>query len=105
MAELNTEPTVEPDLGKLKPVAFSISTHDVQALFACSINPEQYMQCILAGLRDNGCTAVEGVLKLKLAHGKVCKLKDSIHEAQSEFTYVWLPEEYVYAIQNGGGLA
>jgi hypothetical protein len=99
-----TDPSIESDLGKLKPIAVAISTDDVQALFACGTDPNQYSQLILAKLKDAGAP-VEGVFKLKLAHGKVCKLKDSIHEAQSEFTYVWLPEEYVYAIQNGGGLA
>lgn len=96
----------EPFLDTLeKPVSFSISTHDIQALFACRTNPDAYMQCILAGLRDAGCAAVEGVLHLKLSHGALCKLKDNPLKPQEEFTYVWLPPEYVRAIKNGAPAA
>jgi hypothetical protein len=79
------------------PIAVTVSTDDVRALFACETTPYQYMQLILAKLKDAGAP-VEGMLELRLAHGKVAKLKDSALEPQTEFTYVWLPELYVHAI-------
>ena len=96
-------PDLPADLVKEpKPIAVAISTDDVRMLFACGTNPDQYMQCVLAKLKDAGAP-VEGTLRYRLAHGAVCKLKDSVMEAQTEFTYLWLPEAYVAAIAARGG--
>jgi hypothetical protein len=86
----------------LKPISFSISADDIQALYACKTNPDQYTQLLLAKLRDCG-GPVEGALTLRLAHGRLAKLKDNPLEAQNEFVYCWLPDEYVAAIAQGAG--
>jgi hypothetical protein len=97
--------TLEQEILKApKPISFSISTDDIQALYACKTNPDQYNQLLLARLRDCG-GPVEGQLTLKLAHGRLAKMKDSPLEAQTEFTYIWLPAEYVAAIAAGTGRA
>ena len=85
-----------------KPVAARISTTDVQMLYACNTNPDAFLQCILAALKDAGCPAVEGVLKLRLNRGAVAKMKDNPLEPKDYFEYLWLPPEYVAAIANGG---
>jgi hypothetical protein len=77
-----------------KPIAVQISTDDIQALFAAHTTPNSFMQLILAKLKDAGAP-IEGVLHLKLAHGKVFKMKDSIFEEQAAFTYLWIPEAYL----------
>jgi hypothetical protein len=87
-----------------KPISVEISTQDVQMLFACHTNPEQYMQLILAKLKDAGAP-VEGTLRLRLAHGAVCKLKDNPMQEQAAFVYMWLPEQYVHAIAQGAAQA
>lgn len=97
---MNADTTPEEPQSEFAPIAVAISTHDIQALYACNTNPDSYMQCILAKLKDAGAP-VEGVLKLRLAHGAVCKLKDNPMKPQEEFTYIWIPEEYRLAIQNG----
>jgi hypothetical protein len=84
-----------------KPISISVSTNDVQALFACGTSPDQYNQLLLAKLRDAGAP-VEGTLRLRLAHGKLFKMKDSVMQEQSEFTYLWLPDGYVEAIGQVG---
>jgi hypothetical protein len=95
---LEQEATANPP----KPISFSVSTDDIQALYACRTNPDQYTQLLLAKLRDCG-GPVEGALTLRLAHGKLAKLKDNPLEAQNEFVYCWLPDEYVAAIAQGAG--
>lgn len=62
------------------------------------------MQLILAKLKDAGAP-VEGMLHLKMAHGKVFKMKDSVLEEQPSFCYIWLPDEYVDAIGGQVGRA
>lgn len=96
MTELITDVIEGP-----RPIAISISTDDVQALYACNTGPEAYNQLILAKLKDAGAP-VEGLLRLKLAHGKVAKVKDNPLEPATEFVYMWLPENYVYAIATAG---
>lgn len=96
MSELINEPIIEGP----KPISISVSTADVQMLFACGTNPDQYNQLLLAKLKDAG-GPVEGVLKLRLAHGQLFKVKDSIMQEQLEFIYMWLPDAYVHAIKVG----
>lgn len=91
---MNTE---EPIVEGPRPIAVSISTHDVQALYACNTSPDSYNQLILAKLKDSGAP-VEGTLRLRLAHGAVCRVKDNPLEPANEFVYMWLPEAYVAAI-------
>lgn len=86
-----------------KPITVGISTADVAALFACNTDPYQYMQLILAKLKDAG-VPVEGTLHLKLAHGKVFKVKTNPLVEQSEFKYLWLPEAYVLGLAQMGGV-
>jgi hypothetical protein len=86
--------------GGLKPVAVTVSANDIRMLWAMRIPPDQYIQLIYAKLRDAGCTAVEGVLQLRLAHGKLCKVKTEAHVEQDGFDYIWLPDQYVEAIAN-----
>lgn len=87
-----------------KPISVSVSTRDVQMLHACGTGPEQYKQLLLAKLKDAG-GPVEGMLTLRLAHGELFKMKDNPLEEREEFTYLWLPDAYVAAIAQGGGLA
>jgi len=86
-----------------KPIAAAISTDDIQALYAMGTNPDAFNQLILAKLKDAGAP-IEGTLRLRPAHGKVFKLKDSILQEQTEFCYMWMPDAYVEAIANAGGV-
>ncbi len=84
-----------------KPISIEVSTNDVQALFACGTSPHTYNQLLLAKLKDAG-GPVEGTLTLKLAHGQLFKLKDNPLEEKAAFAYLWLPDQYVNAIAQGG---
>lgn len=87
--------------GVPKPIMITISNLDVKMLAASRTSPEGYMQCILAALKDAGAP-VEGVLKLKLAHGAVARVKPNPMVDEGGFKYVWLAPEYVAAIAKGG---
>lgn len=76
-----------------KPIAVTVSTSDVHALFMCDTSPDAYQQLLLAKLKDAG-GPVEGALRLRLCEGKMFKLKDSLLQEQTEFTYLWLPAAY-----------
>ena len=95
-------PTTEEILHAPKPIGARISTADVRALFACNTSPDAYMQCILGALKDAGAP-VEGTIRLRLSHGAVAKVKDSVLQEQDYFEYIWLSEEYVAAIASGAG--
>jgi len=99
------DPKLAADLayGGLKPIAVTVSANDIRMLWAMRTPPDQYIQLIYAKLRDAGCTAVEGVLQLRLAHGKLCKVKTEAHVEQDGFSYIWLPDSYVQAIASGAG--
>ena len=86
--------------GGFKPIAVTIAANDIRMLWAMRTPPDQYIQLIYAKLRDAGCTAVEGVLHLTLAHGKLAKVKVDPLVEQDVFDYVWLPDSYVQAIAN-----
>jgi hypothetical protein len=98
---MQTEQAVAQELARApKPISISVATKDIQMLYACQTNPDQYSQLLLAKLKDAG-GPVGGVLKLRLAHGQLFKLKDSVLEERTEFTYLWLPEAYVHAMTAG----
>jgi hypothetical protein len=91
---MHSDAAVQETLAGPKPVSVEISTGDIQMLYAMRTSPAQFMQLILAKLKDAGAP-VEGALNLRLAHGKVFKMKDDPLREQPSFTYLWLPEAYV----------
>jgi hypothetical protein len=82
-----------------KPIAVAISTDDIRMLFATQTNPDEFLQLILAKLKDAGAP-VEGALRLRLAHGQVYKMRTDPMKPQDAFEYVWLPEIYVASLQS-----
>lgn len=85
---------------KEKPIAVTISSDDIQRLYAAQTSPFMFMQCILAKLKDAGAP-IEGALTLKLAHGQVYKMKTNPMVEQDGFQYMWLPEQYVHSMNVG----
>jgi hypothetical protein len=96
-----TEPEKQVIDSEFRPIAVSISTNDIQVLYATNTSPYMYQQLILAKLKDAGCPAIEGAAILKLTHGALTKVKDNPLKPEESFCYVWLPQEYVAAIAAG----
>lgn len=93
----------EPEIPGPKPIAVTISTDDIQALFSCGTSPTAFNQLIMAKLKDAGAP-IEGVLLLKPSHGSVYKLKDDPLKEQDAFCYMWIPEAWGEAMKSAGGL-
>lgn len=78
-----------------QPIAVVVNAQEVGRLFALHTSPQQYSQYILEKLRDLG-GPVEGVLELKLTHGRMARVRDNAPGLPpGQFIYVWLPEEMV----------
>jgi hypothetical protein len=86
-----------------KPVGIFVSTMEIQVLYASGTNPFAYNQFLLEKLRDAGAP-VEGAIHLRLAHGQLFKLKTNPVNPEDGFRYLWLPENYSYALQQAGGV-
>lgn len=82
-----------------KPVKIEITTDDVHKLFLAGTSPTMYMQLLLAKLKDAG-GPVEGTLNLRLAHGKLFKVKTDVLRQQDSFAYLWLPDAYVAGMRD-----
>lgn len=83
-----------------KPIAIEIPGRDIQMLHAMNTDKETFAQLILAKLKDAGAP-VEGVLRYSIAHGKVYKVRDSVLVEQDSFQYIWMPEAYCAAMEQG----
>lgn len=71
---MHEDAVVQEILEGPKPIAIEISTQDIRMLFACHTSPTAYQQLLLAKLKDAGAP-VEGTLNLRLAHGKLYKMR------------------------------
>lgn len=97
---------------ELRPIAIRVAGNDIRRLHASHYSPYQFAQYLLEHFKRAG-VPVYGVLELKLAHGKICKVKDKMPDffngaaprATDYFEYVWLPESTWNDIQAAGGLS
>lgn len=92
---MTEDQVVQKNLAGPKPIAIQVSSIDIQMLYACRTDPHTYGQLLLAKLKDVGGPVEWSPQGLRLAHGQLFKMKDSVLEAQDEFTYLWLPDAYV----------
>lgn len=74
-------------------------------MYAAKYSPFEFSQYLLARLKEKG-GPVEGTegLKLTLAHGKLLKVRTPVDGAQGVFDYLWLPEPWIAALNEQGGL-
>jgi hypothetical protein len=102
-AQSPAEAQMLAEMGRWKPVAITLDAQEFGALYATKTSPNGFIQYLLAKLKTTGAVPVEGVLALRLAHGKLFKLKDS-PLGKGYFSYIWLPENYWQTIQAMGGV-
>jgi hypothetical protein len=87
-----------PDTVKVqKPVCVALHAQEIGRLYADRVTPFEYMQGLLYRLREAGAP-VEGTNILRLAHGKVFKLRQS-NLGRAWVSYLWLPEEKVAELE------
>jgi hypothetical protein len=80
-----------------KPIVVSVDAQELGMLAAMHTSPYGYQQYILAKLKESGAP-VEGVLDLRLAHGKLARVKNSIM-GKGQFDYMWVPDYFWEAMQ------
>ena len=73
-----------------KPCGVTIDAQTLGRLYTDKCSPWEFNQFLFMQFKQAGCSAVEGVLKLKLTRGKVFKLKSS--PGEMEFHYMWMPD-------------
>ena len=79
------------------PIVVSLDAQEIGRLYAYSPSPYHFMQELLRKFKAAGAP-VEGVLKLRLAHGAVVKVKQQPGQMKMSFDYMWLPAQHVEAI-------
>ena len=89
-------------LGEWRPIAITLNAQEIGALYATHTSPDGFVQYLLTKFKAAG-VPVEGAIDLKLAHGKLLKLKTSVR-GRGFFDYIWLPENYWHVIQARGGV-
>jgi len=82
-----------------KPIAVRVAGFEMAALYRNHATPYEFAQDLLRRFRAVGAP-VEGMAVLKLAHGKVFKLRSKPGDAS--FNYIWLPEAYVAGLGVAG---
>ena len=96
---------VLPELvNKPKPIAGELTPEDIAVMYSVKrYGPNEFNQNLLERFRAAGAP-VEGFIILRLAHGKIYKLKTET-TGVGKFIYMWLPEAYVAGINALGGVA
>ncbi len=86
-----------------KPVAISVSAQEIGRLYASNTSPDAFNQFLLERFKFAGAP-VEGVLRYKLAHGAIARVKPNPMEPAEKFDYLWLPSTYVVSIAAAQGV-
>ena len=74
-----------------EPIMITIDAQTLGACFNAKMSPQVYNQFLLENFKAAGAP-VEGVIKMKLARGKICKMK-SHPRGPGYFGYMWLSDE------------
>lgn len=80
--------TAEPEL---KPICVALHAQEIGAMTRLRVSPTEFAQTLLGEFRKAGAP-VEGMVKLRLAHGSVYKMKAHPF-GRAWFGYLWVPEE------------
>jgi hypothetical protein len=83
------------------PIAIAISAQDIAKMTVEHYSPYMFSQNMLERFKAAGAP-VEGTIKLKLAHGKIARVKPDPLQPQDFFQYLWLPDQYAEAIRTHG---
>jgi hypothetical protein len=80
-----------------KPVSILITAQEIGAMTVKRYTPFQFNQVLLERFKHAGAP-VEGRLEMRLAHGRIAKVKQTLNSSPEYVQYVWLPDAYVAAI-------
>jgi hypothetical protein len=87
-------PTLPVDVSSLaleaQPIGIIVDAEQIARAYMAKGGPKEFNQMLLAFFKDAGAP-VEGGLTLRLAHGKIFKLKSK--PGEFFFRYMWMPLE------------
>lgn len=92
----------EQDLAVEKPILVTLDAQEIGVLTVTKVTPYGFIQYLLAKLKQQG-GPVEGVLDLRITHGRMLRIKESA-QGKGFFDYLWLPDFWLQAINDMGGL-
>ena len=84
-----------PEPTKDRVIAIKVAGFEIAALYNDRTGPYAFAQLLLERFKAAGAP-VEGVIKFKLLHGKIFKLRSK--PGDNSFKYVWLPPEYCHSL-------
>ena len=84
-----------PEPTQDKVIAIRVAGFEIAALYNDRTGPYAFAQLLLERFKAAGAP-VEGVIKFKLLHGKIFKLRSK--PGDNSFKYVWLPPEYCHSL-------
>jgi hypothetical protein len=79
-----------------KPCGVTLDAQTLGRLFVDKCKPYEFNQFLFMQFKQAGCSAVEGVIKMKLTRGKIFKLRSA--PGEMEFHYMWLPDVLCHAL-------
>lgn len=77
----------------------TLDAQEIGKFHALNIGPDAFNQELLARFLHVGAPVEKGPLGLRLAHGKICKLKTS-PRGKGFFSYLFLPDEAYKAVMD-----
>jgi hypothetical protein len=80
-----------------RPIMITITNQEIGAMTAGGASPTLYMQFVMEKLKAAGAP-VEGILELKLAHGRLARTRPDPARPEAGFGWVWLPDEWAAAL-------
>lgn len=81
------------------PIMIRVTAQEIGVLYASHASPYAFNQFLLERLKAAGAP-VEGVLNLRLAHGRLARCRPTGgEETDGGFDYAWMPDEWVAKLQ------
>lgn len=82
-----------------KPIMVTLDWFELSKMAAEGASPDTFNQALLQKLREAG-GPVEGVVRPKLSHGKLARVKPDLRDQKlGRFRYIWLPEQHCALVE------
>lgn len=81
------------------PIPITLDWFELSKMAAEGASPDTFNQALLQKLREAG-GPVEGVVRPKLSHGKLARVKPDLRDQKlGRFRYIWLPEQHCALVE------
>lgn len=98
VVEYVSDEVLAPELTAEKPVVFEVMADEIGVMYAASASAYVFNQFLLERLKRFAPHAVEGVIRFKLTHGHLARVRPSVKDQSGSFKYMWLPDGFYEAM-------